>query len=57
MLLLAAGSVHQLIKNGHPVFRYKIDSELPKEIENNVTLNDGTHKQVSHFKQLNDRCL
>ena len=33
-----------LIKNGHPVFRYKIDSELPKEIENNVTLNDGTHK-------------
>uniref|UniRef100_A0A669QW11 Laminin subunit alpha 3 n=1 Tax=Phasianus colchicus TaxID=9054 RepID=A0A669QW11_PHACC len=34
-----------LIKNGHPVFRYKIDSELPKEIENNVTLNDGTYKQ------------
>ncbi|OXB53471.1 hypothetical protein ASZ78_007667, partial [Callipepla squamata] len=36
-----------LIKNGHPVFRYKIDSELPKEIENNVTLNDGTYKQIS----------
>lgn len=36
-----------LIKNGHPVFRYKIDSELPKEIENNVTLNDGTHKQIT----------
>ncbi|XP_064363379.1 laminin subunit alpha-3 isoform X2 [Dromaius novaehollandiae] len=36
-----------LIKNGHPVFRYKIDSGPPKEIENNATVNDGTYKQIS----------
>uniref|UniRef100_A0A8C3CY70 Laminin subunit alpha 3 n=1 Tax=Cairina moschata TaxID=8855 RepID=A0A8C3CY70_CAIMO len=41
-----------LIKDGHPVFRYKIGSEPPKQIERNATLNDGTYKQVSNFKQL-----
>lgn len=55
--LLQDQYISVLIKNGHPVFRYKIDSELPKEIENNVTLNDGMYKQVSHFKQLIDCCL
>uniref|UniRef100_A0A8B9I9V0 Laminin subunit alpha 3 n=1 Tax=Anser brachyrhynchus TaxID=132585 RepID=A0A8B9I9V0_9AVES len=41
-----------LIKDGHPVFRYKIGSEPPKQIERDATLNDGTYKQVSNFKQL-----
>uniref|UniRef100_A0A8B9U691 Laminin subunit alpha 3 n=1 Tax=Anas zonorhyncha TaxID=75864 RepID=A0A8B9U691_9AVES len=41
-----------LIKDGHPVFRYKIGSEPPKQIERNATLNDGTYKPVSNFKQL-----
>ncbi|KAM8811022.1 laminin subunit alpha-3 [Eudromia elegans] len=36
-----------LIKNGHPVFRYKVGSEPPKEIESNTTVNDGTYKQIS----------
>uniref|UniRef100_A0A8C6ZTL4 Laminin subunit alpha 3 n=1 Tax=Nothoprocta perdicaria TaxID=30464 RepID=A0A8C6ZTL4_NOTPE len=37
-----------LIKNGHPVFRYKIGTEPPKEIENNATVNDGTYKQQAN---------
>ncbi|NXI50136.1 LAMA3 protein, partial [Chloroceryle aenea] len=41
-----------LIKDGHIVFRYKTGSEPPKEIEANVTVNDGTYKRVCHFKQL-----
>ncbi|XP_047936003.2 laminin subunit alpha-3 isoform X1 [Anser cygnoides] len=36
-----------LIKDGHPVFRYKIGSEPPKQIERDATLNDGTYKQIS----------
>ncbi|XP_064026607.1 laminin subunit alpha-3 [Pogoniulus pusillus] len=35
-----------LIKDGHPVFRYKIGSEPPKEIESNTTVNDGTYNQI-----------
>ncbi|XP_032038553.1 laminin subunit alpha-3-like isoform X2 [Aythya fuligula] len=35
-----------LIKDGHPVFRYKIGSEPPKQIESNATLNDGTYKKI-----------
>ncbi|NWT47124.1 LAMA3 protein, partial [Chroicocephalus maculipennis] len=35
-----------LIKDGHAVFRYKVGSEPPKEIETNATVNDGTYKQV-----------
>lgn len=46
-----------LIKDGHPVFRYKIGSEPPKQIERNATLNDGTYKPVSNFKQLSDHYL
>uniref|UniRef100_A0A663EBZ8 Laminin subunit alpha 3 n=1 Tax=Aquila chrysaetos chrysaetos TaxID=223781 RepID=A0A663EBZ8_AQUCH len=40
-----------LIKDGHTVFRYKVGSEPPKEIETNATVNDGTYKQVCNFKQ------
>uniref|UniRef100_A0A8C0ZFD6 Laminin subunit alpha 3 n=1 Tax=Cyanistes caeruleus TaxID=156563 RepID=A0A8C0ZFD6_CYACU len=36
-----------LIKNGHTVFRYKLNSEPPKEIEAKETVNDGTYQQVS----------
>uniref|UniRef100_A0A8C3XFQ3 Laminin subunit alpha 3 n=1 Tax=Cyanoderma ruficeps TaxID=181631 RepID=A0A8C3XFQ3_9PASS len=36
-----------LIKNGHTVLRYKLDSETPKEIEAKNTVNDGTYQQVS----------
>jgi len=43
-----------LIKDGHTVFRYKVGSEPPKEIETNATVNDGTYKQVGHFKQSSD---
>ncbi|XP_040444035.1 laminin subunit alpha-3 [Falco naumanni] len=35
-----------LIKDGHTVFRYKVGSEPPKEIETNTTVNDGTYKQI-----------
>ncbi|KFO77914.1 Laminin subunit alpha-3, partial [Cuculus canorus] len=35
-----------LIKDGHTVFRYKVDSEPPKEIKTNATVNDGTYKQI-----------
>ncbi|XP_010083326.1 PREDICTED: laminin subunit alpha-3-like, partial [Pterocles gutturalis] len=35
-----------LIKDGHTVFRYKVVSEPPKEIETNATVNDGTYKQI-----------
>ncbi|XP_074998078.1 laminin subunit alpha-3 [Calonectris borealis] len=35
-----------LIKDGHTVFRYKVGSEPPKEIETNATVNDGTYKQI-----------
>ncbi|XP_010154204.1 PREDICTED: laminin subunit alpha-3-like, partial [Eurypyga helias] len=35
-----------LIKDGHTVFKYKVGSELPKEIETNATVNDGTYKQI-----------
>uniref|UniRef100_A0A8C3IW23 Laminin subunit alpha 3 n=1 Tax=Chrysemys picta bellii TaxID=8478 RepID=A0A8C3IW23_CHRPI len=35
------------IENGHLVFRYKLDSEPPKEIASNKeAVNDGTYKQV-----------
>uniref|UniRef100_A0A8C0V4C1 Laminin subunit alpha 3 n=1 Tax=Cyanistes caeruleus TaxID=156563 RepID=A0A8C0V4C1_CYACU len=34
-----------LIKNGHTVFRYKLNSEPPKEIEAKETVNDGTYQQ------------
>lgn len=46
-----------LIKDGHTVFRYKVGSEPPREIETNATVNDGTYKQVRHFKQPSDRYL
>lgn len=46
-----------LIKDGHTVFRYKVGSEPPREIETNATVNDGTYKQVCHFKQSSDRYL
>uniref|UniRef100_A0A8B9FEP2 Laminin subunit alpha 3 n=1 Tax=Amazona collaria TaxID=241587 RepID=A0A8B9FEP2_9PSIT len=36
-----------LIKDGHTVFKYKVGSEPPKEIETNSTLNDGTYKQAT----------
>ncbi|XP_064511147.1 laminin subunit alpha-3 isoform X2 [Pseudopipra pipra] len=39
--------ISALIKNGHRVFRYKVDSEPPKEIETNATVNDGTYKQIN----------
>nr|XP_021142755.1 laminin subunit alpha-3 isoform X2 [Columba livia] len=35
-----------LIKDGHTVFRYKVGSDPPKEIETNATVNDGTFKQI-----------
>ncbi|XP_064298928.1 laminin subunit alpha-3 [Phalacrocorax carbo] len=35
-----------LIKDGRTVFRYKVGSEPPKEIESNTILNDGTYKQI-----------
>ncbi|XP_030366805.1 laminin subunit alpha-3 isoform X3 [Strigops habroptila] len=35
-----------LIKDGHTVFKYKVGSEPPKEIETNATVNDGTYKQI-----------
>ncbi|KAM9386689.1 laminin subunit alpha-3 [Phaethornis superciliosus] len=35
-----------LIKDGHTVFRYKVGSEPPKEIETNAIVNDGTYKQI-----------
>ncbi|XP_054036118.1 laminin subunit alpha-3 [Dryobates pubescens] len=35
-----------LIKDGHTVFRYKIGSEPPKEIESNATVSDGSYKQI-----------
>ncbi|XP_075350602.1 laminin subunit alpha-3 [Mycteria americana] len=35
-----------LIRDGHTVFRYKVDSQPPKEVENNTTVNDGTYKQI-----------
>uniref|UniRef100_A0A8C3JMH8 Laminin subunit alpha 3 n=1 Tax=Calidris pygmaea TaxID=425635 RepID=A0A8C3JMH8_9CHAR len=34
-----------LIKDGHTVFRYKVGSEPPKEIEATATVNDGTYRQ------------
>ncbi|XP_010119438.1 PREDICTED: laminin subunit alpha-3, partial [Chlamydotis macqueenii] len=34
------------IKDGHTVFRYKVGSEPPKEIETKATVNDGTYKQI-----------
>ncbi|XP_009072322.1 PREDICTED: laminin subunit alpha-3, partial [Acanthisitta chloris] len=36
-----------LIKNGHIVFRYKVDSEPPKEMEGKATVNDGTYRHIS----------
>ncbi|KAJ7403885.1 hypothetical protein BTVI_74397 [Pitangus sulphuratus] len=39
--------ISALIKNGHTVFRYKIDSEPPKEIETKATVNDGIYKQIN----------
>uniref|UniRef100_A0A8U7MLM0 Laminin subunit alpha 3 n=1 Tax=Corvus moneduloides TaxID=1196302 RepID=A0A8U7MLM0_CORMO len=35
-----------LIKNGRTVFRYKLDSETPKEVEAKKIVNDGTYQQV-----------
>uniref|UniRef100_A0A8C9N7H9 Laminin subunit alpha 3 n=1 Tax=Serinus canaria TaxID=9135 RepID=A0A8C9N7H9_SERCA len=35
-----------LIRNGHTVFRYKLDSETPEEVEARKTVNDGTYQQV-----------
>ncbi|XP_014792368.1 PREDICTED: laminin subunit alpha-3-like [Calidris pugnax] len=35
-----------LIKDGHTVFRYKVGSEPPKEIETTATVNDGTYRQI-----------
>lgn len=46
-----------LIKNGHTVFRYKLDSEAPKEVEAKKTVNDGTYQQVCHFKESRDLYL
>lgn len=40
-----------LIKNGHTVFRYKLDSETPEEIEAKTLVNDGTYQQVCNFKE------
>uniref|UniRef100_A0A8U7MMF2 Laminin subunit alpha 3 n=1 Tax=Corvus moneduloides TaxID=1196302 RepID=A0A8U7MMF2_CORMO len=39
-----------LIKNGRTVFRYKLDSETPKEVEAKKIVNDGTYQQVSNIR-------
>ncbi|XP_039404924.1 laminin subunit alpha-3 isoform X1 [Corvus cornix cornix] len=36
-----------LIKNGRTVFRYKLDSETPKEVEAKKIVNDGTYQQIT----------
>ncbi|XP_016152212.1 PREDICTED: laminin subunit alpha-3 [Ficedula albicollis] len=36
-----------LIKNGHTVFRYKLDSGTPEEVEGKNTVNDGTYQQIN----------
>uniref|UniRef100_A0A8C3XYK3 Laminin subunit alpha 3 n=1 Tax=Catharus ustulatus TaxID=91951 RepID=A0A8C3XYK3_CATUS len=43
-----------LLKNGHKVFRYKLDSETPEEVEGKNTVNDGTYQQVCNFKESRD---
>uniref|UniRef100_A0A8C9N951 Laminin subunit alpha 3 n=1 Tax=Serinus canaria TaxID=9135 RepID=A0A8C9N951_SERCA len=43
-----------LIRNGHTVFRYKLDSETPEEVEARKTVNDGTYQQVCNFKESRD---
>uniref|UniRef100_A0A8C4VWY6 Laminin subunit alpha 3 n=1 Tax=Gopherus evgoodei TaxID=1825980 RepID=A0A8C4VWY6_9SAUR len=38
------------IENGHLVFRYKLDSQPPKEIASNkAVVNDGTYKQIKIY--------
>ncbi|RMC15508.1 hypothetical protein DUI87_07700 [Hirundo rustica rustica] len=36
-----------LIENGRTVFRYKLDSETPKEVESKKPVNDGTYQQIN----------
>ncbi|OWK59737.1 Laminin subunit alpha-3 [Lonchura striata] len=36
-----------LIRNGHRVFRYKLHSETPEEVEAKKTVNDGTYQQIN----------
>ncbi|KAF2985215.1 hypothetical protein EK904_007529 [Melospiza melodia maxima] len=36
-----------LIRNGHIVFRYKLDSETPEEVEARKAVNDGTYQQIN----------
>uniref|UniRef100_A0A8D2MHR9 Laminin subunit alpha 3 n=1 Tax=Zonotrichia albicollis TaxID=44394 RepID=A0A8D2MHR9_ZONAL len=36
-----------LIRNGHTVLRYKLNSETPEEVEARKAVNDGTYQQVS----------
>ncbi|KAL9868319.1 laminin subunit alpha-3 isoform 2-T2 [Geothlypis trichas] len=36
-----------LIRNGHTVFRYKLESETPEEVEAKRTVNDGTYQQIN----------
>uniref|UniRef100_A0A8C3XYJ3 Laminin subunit alpha 3 n=1 Tax=Catharus ustulatus TaxID=91951 RepID=A0A8C3XYJ3_CATUS len=38
-----------LLKNGHKVFRYKLDSETPEEVEGKNTVNDGTYQQATEL--------
>ncbi|NXT80726.1 LAMA3 protein, partial [Zapornia atra] len=46
-----------LIKDGRMVFRYKVGSQPPKDVESSEIVNDGTYKQVCHFKQSSDYYL
>lgn len=43
-----------LIKNGRKVFRYKLDSETPEEVEGTNIVNDGMYQQVCNFKDSRD---
>uniref|UniRef100_A0A8D2MKP5 Laminin, alpha 3 n=1 Tax=Zonotrichia albicollis TaxID=44394 RepID=A0A8D2MKP5_ZONAL len=43
-----------LIRNGHTVLRYKLNSETPEEVEARKAVNDGTYQQVCNFKESRD---
>ncbi|XP_074405747.1 laminin subunit alpha-3 isoform X4 [Zonotrichia albicollis] len=36
-----------LIRNGHTVLRYKLNSETPEEVEARKAVNDGTYQQIN----------
>lgn len=57
VFLLQDQFISVLIRNGHTVFRYKLESETPEEVEAKRTVNDGTYQQVCNFKESRDHYL